>query len=740
VQGCNFVGSYVVYTLRMNQRSNLRDIVSVLLLLVAASCDRTDSQRPLPEIDASTGDFGVARDSGVDAGPPPGHETCELTGEADEPEPTILFGDLHAHTSTSLDAQLVTLPVFGRRPYGPEEACRFARYCAGLDFWSINDHAEEMLPRHWKENIDAVRACNDEFGGYTRSPEMVTYLGWEWTMSTNDPATDYGHHNVVLKDTCAPEIPARPFASPRALAGLDPNLIPNFRDLIVAIDPENEEAYDAAAERVLALQEKPDCDPNVDTLELPDDCHEVAETPADLYDLFERWGLDAVAIPHGSAWGTHHAQLVTWRQRFNPRQLSPEYSPVVEIHSGHGNSEEYRSYRHAHVDGGEVVCPPPTEDFTPCCWRAGEIVRERSDACAADPSGIECETEVEKARADFLAEGKRGFNTLSDTEADDWLECGQCVDCFQPALGLRPERTAQAALAMTNFDDPMQPWRYVFGFVSSTDSHQSGPGAGYKEFTEMTDSSGPAGPEYDFIVERALSMITPDHTRQESFNYGGGLVAVHVDSTDRDAIWKALNERRVYATSGERIELWFGLGEHRMGSVVTTDDIPEFEVRARGAFKQLPGCPDAAREATSEDFIREMCFGECYNPTDERHRITRIEVVKVTPQIVDGEAIDPLIQDPYRTIPCESEGDECVVQFRDDAYVEEGRPATYYVRAIQEPTQVFNAETLRCERDADGNCVDTNPCDSGHEGVDDDCLSEGEERAWSSPIYLQPSE
>jgi len=672
-----------------------------------------------------------------------GQSTCELFGESRE-EPVILFGDLHAHTSTSLDASLLSLPLLKARPYGPDDACAFARFCSQLDFWSINDHAEEMLAEHWQENLASVRDCNARFDGYHHDAEMVTFLGWEWTQSTNDPATDFGHHNVVLKDTCSEAIPARPFAAPASFAGIDPSIIPTLRDLVVALDPENAAAYDAVVERVQAFEQKPLCDGNVDTLDLPPDCHEVADTPADVYRLFERWGLDAIAVPHGTAWGTHHTQLVTWRQRFTPEQLSPIWSPLVEIHSGHGNSEEYRPYRHAEIRDDELQCPMPTAGFEPCCWRAGEIIRARSAECEDEPASPECEAEVDASRQAFLAGGKRGFRTVPRAEADDWLECGQCVDCFQPALGLRPERTAQAALAMTNLEDPDAPWRYVFGFVSSTDTHQTGPGAGYKEFLEMSDASGASSPEFEPIVETAVSQITPDHTRQESFNFAGGLVAVHARARNRDAIWQALLDRRVYATSGERIELWFdwiGSDATRapMGSKVVTTETPTFEIRARGSYRQAPGCPDWVEESVGPEFIERMCFGECYHPLGERHRITAVEIVKVRPQVSAEEPLRDLIQDPFLVLPCAEDQEECSVTFQDDQYELEGRPASYYVRVLQAPTQIFNQGTLRCTRDEAGRCIDTNPCDTGP-GSMDDCLALGQERAWSSPIYLYPDE
>ena len=65
------------------------------------------------------------------------------------------------------------------------------------------------------------------------------------------------------------------------------------------------------------------------------------------------------------------------------------------------------------------------------------------------------------------------------------------------------------------------------------------------------------------------------------------------------------------------------------------------------------------------------------------------------------------------------------------------RDATYYVRAIQESSSTINAENIRCNYDNQGNCLEVNICYGDYRTPkDDDCLSMSEERAWSSPIYV----
>ena len=125
----------------------------------------------------------------------------------------ILFGDLHAHTSFSVDAALFGLPMItGSAVMMPSDACDFARYCSALDFWSINDHAEGMTPRSWQDSVNAIRDCNAQAGD-PRNPDMVSFVGWEWSQGADSAEGHYGHKNVIFREWEKGRAPTRPISS-----------------------------------------------------------------------------------------------------------------------------------------------------------------------------------------------------------------------------------------------------------------------------------------------------------------------------------------------------------------------------------------------------------------------------------------------------------------------------------------------------------------------------------------------
>lgn len=699
-------------------------------------------------------------------------------------EKQILFGDLHVHSTYSFDAYNVSLPMYqGEGSHPPGDACDFARYCSGLDFWSINDHAEALTPRHWSLTKEAVRQCN-AVAGDPANPDMVTFLGWEWTQTAQVAENHWGHKNVIFRDTGDNEVPERPIAAeeithPEGIAlytaKLRLMLVAGVRDADNAAFVEKVRSWLRGEETLIPdagdrqryydynryLQDQEDlvaCPKGLPVRDIPIDCQESAPTPSELFAKLDDWGFPHLTIPHGNSWGFYTPPLSSWDKQLAGDTDPERQEPLVEIFSGHGNAEPYRPWRAVRVDAnGNSYCPAPTPDFTPKCWRAGELIRER--CLAVGESAQECERRADETRAKYILTKDSGHWIVPGSTVDEWLDAGECRDCYMPAYSHRPTSSVQYGLAIRNFDDPSRPpKRFRWGIIGSSDTHTARAGTGYKEMLrfKMTDSAltllGPkpflfASERLPYYVELQEAMARgargPYFERQASFYGTGGLVAVHAQGRDRQAIWDALQRKEVYATSGDRILLWFDLvdpmdGQHLpMGSIAVRDTTPEFEVSAVGAFEQKPGCPADSLRALSTDRVQRLCGGECYNPGDRRKRIDRIEVVKILPQIVAGEEVGSLIQDPWRVQPCEGDGDGCTVRFSDPDFASSGRDAVYYVRALQEASPTINAGNLRCEYDDAGQCIKVNPCGvSTPIDTTDDCLADAQERAWSSPIFV----
>ena len=504
-----------------------------------------------------------------------------------------------------------------------------------------------------------------------------------------------------------------------------------------------------------------DCPKGVPVRELPTDCREVASTPNELFGKLDDWGLDTIVIPHGTTWGFYTPLGSSWDKQLTTEQHDPNRQLLVEVFSGHGNSEEYRSFQEVILnDDGTRTCPEPQDDYLPSCRRAGEIIAERCEA----EGGDDCAERAAVARQNYVdAFFNGGVRTVPGTEVADWQDSGQCRDCFQPAFNYRPKSSVQYMLALGHKDEAGKPIRFQFGFIASSDNHSARPGTGYKEvarseFTEarfgrFTETPLGEVPEEEPLAHSvARNEFDPSAStfsffeteRGASFFLTGGLAAVHATGRDRDAIWEAMKRKEVYGTSGPRILLWFDLlnapgGQPLpMGSSTELDTLPIFQARAVGSFEQNPGCPADATEALAPDRLQRLCQGECYNPSDVRRKIDRIEVVRIRPQASDGEKIEGLVEDPWQVFDCPDDPAGCRVAFTDPDYATSGRDAVYYVRAVEETSDAIDADPLHCTRDADGRCIEIDPCFD--RPWDDDCVAPTEERAWSSPIYLgQPT-
>jgi hypothetical protein len=676
------------------------------------------------------------------------------------PEPKqILFGDLHVHTTFSFDAFMLSMPALvGEGAHPPADACDFARHCSALDFWSINDHAEGLTAQNWIDTVASIRQC-DAIAGDGPRPDSVAFLGWEWTQIGTTPADHYGHKNVVLRGLAPEEVPARPIAAGGRTLQIRASGGPSFLARSVAALAGGHPRYRDLARYFAERDPTKFCPDGVSTRELPVDCLEVADTPAVLFDKLDEWGIPALVIPHGTTWGFYTPLGSTWDKQLAGRMQDDERQTLLEIFSGHGDSEKYRDFRDVEYDSqGKPSCPPVQPNYLPSCVRAGEIIRERCLAEGTDAG--ECDARAAQTRQLYVEAGIAGHLVVDGESGADWLDAGQCRDCDQPAFNYRPGGAAQYIAALGNFDeDASRPRRFRFGFLAASDNHFARPGTGFKQKSRRgnTESNGepvggilatqmaaearpPASQPRPFVAGDYSGFQLTEGERQASFFMMGGLTAVHAAGRDRAAVWDALQRREVYGTTGQRTLLWFELlnapgGPAPMGAQATLGEAPVFRVRAAGALEQKPGCPEESTTALGQDGVERLCKGECHNPGDARRPITRIEVVRIRPQQAPGEPIAKLIDDPFLVLPCSGDPAGCSVEFTDPEFPTLGREVLYYARAYEAPDQAINAGGIRCERDEAGNCIQAQLC-PGPDGAADDCLAPREPRAWSSPIYV----
>ena len=262
-------------------------------------------------------------------------------------EKQILFGDLHVHTTYSTDAFQWSLPLFGGEgAHPPLDACDFARHCAALDFWSINDHAESLSPENWTRTKEAVRQCN-ALAGDPSDPELVTFLGWEWSHSGRTPEDHWGHRNVIFLDTAEDRVPTHPIAASPTVARTRARTVESLGIELTEVDPALLPRYRTYASYLSELRGTPLCDADVDVRSLPATCTDTAATPRELFKKLRSWGFPTLVIPHGTAWGIYTPPGVSWDKALANGNHDPELEALIEVYSGHGNSEEYRAFNRA---------------------------------------------------------------------------------------------------------------------------------------------------------------------------------------------------------------------------------------------------------------------------------------------------------------------------------------------------------------------------------------------------------
>lgn len=698
-------------------------------------------------------------------------DTDDAGDASEEPVITtrVVWGDTHVHTRYSLDAfgGMAIAEDQLDKPRDVFEACLFGRHCSRLDFMVSSEHAEFMTPTIWDSVRNEVRECNAVVGELSGESDFFAFTGFEWTQRAETPSNPrsdigdsrfWGHKNVFFLGTDDSELPPRPISSaatPDVLTTQELERDPLYL-VFSRLDEElaGTEVYPADEYRSL-----PELDICTDDSAEDEDCFEVARTPEALFSRLHELGLPTIVGAHGTAWPLGGAG--SYAEQVNRTQHDGDLQVFVEVYSKHGSSEEFRDWAPARewrtvardepCEEGDHACqylcvePPADQAFIPCCWRMVEIVMSR-EVCTDDIDSVACQTQIASARRDG--------ELFESEEGDDWLDCDQCPDCFQPAARFQMFGAIQDGLARVDRSGDDPPLGFDVGFLGSNDTHFAAPGS-VREIAAFAETHVP---DVAFALSEAQAEVPPI-SQSIGYYYPGGIAGVHVPLTgevDRETVFDAIKNRHIFATTGPRIQLWFQLvngpeGEAPQGSTIRgfTDE-PQFWVKAIGAPVEVWDCPDSDPTGAVgyDDFYTDVCRDSCYaeHPTD-RMKIIRLEVVRVRRQDDPSTDIDiaSLIDDPWLEIPCgEDEAGlvECEAAFEDEDFDTLGRDAVYYVRAIQEASVAINGDPSECVRDEDtGRCLSSNYCDlhADYSGMDVDenpCLAEINERAWSSPIYL----
>ena len=78
-------------------------------------------------------------------------------------------------------------------------------------------------------------------------------------------------------------------------------------------------------------------------------------------------GHEAIVVPHGNTWGFYTPPGSSWDKQLVGAQHDPSRQRLIEIYSGHGNSEQYRDWREVGTQtiiGQTVITPAECQEVT----------------------------------------------------------------------------------------------------------------------------------------------------------------------------------------------------------------------------------------------------------------------------------------------------------------------------------------------------------------------------------------
>ncbi len=149
-----------------------------------------------------------------------------------------------------------------------------------------------------------------------------------------------------------------------------------------------------------------------------------------------------------------------------------------------------------------------------------------------------------------------------------------------------------------------------------------------------------------------------DHHSGHPGSYGHGMTGVWSDSRDREALWRAIYDRRTWAMTGDAVRLWFSVDDVPMGGSVpgglrnkrvkieveSTNAIDYVELVVDGARRELWWEPEGARAGDEAIVAVELGWGERGVPAswDVTLKIDGATITEAIPRFRGPEVVSPL--------------------------------------------------------------------------------------------------
>ena len=607
---------------------------------------------------------------------------------------SAFFGDLHVHTTLSLDA-------FGRGGLQtPDDAYRFAKgepialtpldadgrpsrmgtIDRPLDFAAVTDHAE------W---IGELESC--------RSPESGAYDSLDCRLMRGRPVAGQSPEgDALIRRVIAGEV-----REPGGLCGADASVCREYAGnawrRTVAAAEEHQDRTEACAFTAFNAWEFTSAPGrskvhrnvilrNDSVPELPISWSEEAE-PEGLWKKLDArcndtgTGCEAITIPHNPNISNGRHFTVTYKDRPLSAQraraeLQRRLEPLVEMIQSKGESE-CRTGMWGVLGGEDELC-----GFEKVRYRAPGIRPQDCEESfgSGAMAGVGCQSRLDFVRYGLI-EGLREY----------------------ARIGVNP---------------------YRLGFIGSTDTHNGTPGA-VEEYNYFGHNS-----LVDDTLEKRLT--TPAYAPHPMRN-PGGLVGVWAEENSRDALFDAMKRRETFATSGVRIQPRLFAGWDLPDSLC--GDADALADAYRGGVP-MGGELDPAGADDDGPVFFASALRDPGTDMDAGAGLQRIQVVKgevddsglFRETVVDIAADEgPAVGIDANCTPSRQGANTLCSVWRDPAW-NPAKPAVYYARVLEQPSCRWHA------RQCAALAADDRPAACG-----DNALPRTiQERAWTSAIWYEP--